>query len=73
MTYIHKNVRVKQILLYFNLEQLILEREVSIVLNFHCVLSTQAVIRRQKRGAGTEFTMNVHICLVFSSESVLND
>ena len=73
MTYIHKNVRVKQILLYFNLEQLILEREMSIVLNFHCMLSAQAVIRRQKRGAGAGFTMTVHICLVFSSESVLND
>lgn len=73
MTYMHKNVRVKQILLYFNLEQLILERETSIVLAFHCVVSTLAVIRRQKRGAVTELTMTVHICLVFSSESVLNN
>lgn len=63
---------MKQILLYFNLKQLILEREVSIVLNFHRVLSTLAVIRRQ-RGAVTELTMTVCICLVFSSESVLNN
>lgn len=72
MIYMHKNVRMKRILLYFNLKQLILETELSIGLNFHCVLSTLAVIGRQ-RGAMTELTMTVCICLVFSSESVLNN
>lgn len=66
MTYMHKYVRVKQILLYFNFKPLILERGMSIVSNFHSVLSTLAVIRRQG-GAMSELTMTVHICLVFSS------